>query len=39
MEFTGCGVAVVNYDSSAGFGVGTLNMVRLTNLMGITCVE
>lgn len=39
MTFTGCGVAVVNYDSSADFGQGTLNMVRLTNLMGITCVQ
>lgn len=38
MEFTGCGQARLDYVSTAGFGSGTLNMVRLTNLMGITCL-
>jgi len=37
MDFTACDAATVNYDSSAGFGSGTLNMVRLTSLMGIPC--
>jgi hypothetical protein len=39
MEFTGCGVATVMYNSTAGFGAGTLNMQRVTNLMGIPCEE
>jgi hypothetical protein len=39
MEFTSCDTAVVNYESSAGFGSGTLNMTRITNLMGIPCEE
>jgi hypothetical protein len=37
MEFNSCGEAVVKYDSSTGFGSGTLNMSRLTNLLGIPC--
>ena len=36
MEFDGCGEAEVNYTSQA-FGSGSLDMVRLTNLMGIDC--
>ncbi len=37
--FGSCGEAVLNYDSGVGFGVGTLNLVRLSNLMGIPCVQ
>jgi len=37
MDFTTCDAATVNYNSSAGFGTGTLNMVRLSSLMGIPC--
>ncbi len=29
----------VKYNSSAGFGAGTLNMVRLSTLMDIPCEE
>ncbi len=39
MEFTSCGEAILNYNSSAGFGSGTLNMIKLTKLMGIPCEE
>ncbi len=39
MVFNGCGEATFTYQSTAGFGNGTLNMVRLTSLMGITCTE
>ncbi len=39
MIFSGCGAVVVNYNSSAGFGAGTLNMERISTLMGIPCVE
>ncbi|MEJ8568646.1 hypothetical protein [Elongatibacter sediminis] len=38
LTFTGCGEVRLDYESSAGFGSGTLNMVRLSNLMGLTCV-
>lgn len=37
--FDGCGEAVLNYESSAGFGSGTLNLTRLTTLMGIACQD
>ena len=37
--FASCGSAVLNYDSSAGFGAGTLNLERLSTLMGIPCEE
>ncbi len=39
MVFNSCGQATVNYVSSAGFGSGTFDMIRLTQLMGITCAE
>ena len=39
MEFSSCGVATVMYQSTAGFGNGTLNMQRITNLMGIPCED
>ncbi|MFC1720209.1 hypothetical protein ACFL00_03610 [Pseudomonadota bacterium] len=39
MTFTGCGTATVDYQSTAGFGSGTLNMQRITKLMGIDCTE
>jgi hypothetical protein len=39
MTFTGCGTATVDYQSTAGFGNGTLNMQRITKLMGLECVE
>ncbi len=39
MVFSGCGSVKVDYVSTAGFGSGTLNMVRLTNLMGLGCTE
>jgi len=37
MNFTTCDAATMDYNSTAGFGSGTLNMVRLTSLMGIPC--
>ncbi len=37
--FSGCGQATLSYMSTAGFGNGTLNMIRLTNLMGLTCTQ
>ena len=39
MVFNGCGEVAVNYVSTAGFGSGTLNMIRVTNLMGLNCTE
>ena len=39
MVFDGCDSAQVDYESTAGFGSGTLNMQRLTRLLGITCSE
>lgn len=37
MVFNSCGSATVTYNSVTGFGSGTLNMQRITNLMGIPC--
>lgn len=37
--FGSCGEAVLNYDSGIGFGAGTLNLVRLSTLMGMPCDE
>jgi hypothetical protein len=37
--FGNCGEAVLNYDSGVGFGAGTLNLVRLSTLMGMPCIE
>lgn len=37
--FNGCGEAILNYVSSAGFGSGTQNLTRLTKLMGIGCQD
>ena len=34
-----CGHVTLTYRSTAGFGDGTLNMERLTNLMGIACTD
>jgi hypothetical protein len=39
MEFSGCDQAEVNYQSTVGFGSGSLDMVRLTRLLGIDCTE
>jgi hypothetical protein len=37
MEFLSCSMATLKYNSTAGFGSGTLNMTRLSSLMGIPC--
>lgn len=37
MEFLSCSEVTLKYSSTAGFGSGTLNMSRLTSLMGIPC--
>jgi hypothetical protein len=39
MEFLSCSMATLKYNSTAGFGAGTLNMVRLSSLMGIPCED
>ena len=39
LTFSGCDAVTMDYDSSAGFGAGTLNMIRLSSLMGIACVQ
>ena len=36
-RFSNCDSGVVRYDSSIGFGSGTINLVRLTNLKQVTC--
>ena len=39
MEFLSCGEATLKYNSTAGFGSGTLNMAKLTILMGNPCED
>lgn len=39
MEFMSCSEVTLKYNSSAGFGSGTLNMTKLTRLMGIPCED
>ncbi len=39
MVFDSCQLATVDYVSTTGFGSGTLNMQRLTNLLGIDCED
>ena len=36
-DFSSCTTGVVNYNSTAGFGSGQLNLVRLTNIDGFVC--
>lgn len=39
LEFDGCGTAKLEYEANFGLGSGSMDMQRLTKLMGIDCEE
>lgn len=38
-RFPDCATASVDYNSELDFGEGSLNLIRLTNLVGVACTE